>query len=184
MIKKRRINHRTIYKLCYDATAKKKYDGKLALSCVTGLVGAQVMQAILDMNDTTGTRIVKTVAGSVILSQFIVFSVQTYKKVDINYSLRHFMHDIKTRNLSYNELVQNRDEYIKLDYWVYLDDLFSSYNTEVIHDNDIFTFILKLKNEAEIREVITNNSYNCYYIEENNKEDITDMAKYFLGRRK
>lgn len=184
VIKKRKINHKTLYKLCYDATAKKKYNGKLAKSLTIGLVGSQAMQYLMEMSDTTATKIIKVTAGSVVLSQAIIFAVQTYVKVDNRYSLRHFMHDIKTRDLSYEELVANHDQYTNLDYWAYLDDLYSDFDTRVDHDNNVFTFILKLKNEAEIKEVITNDSYNCYYVENEKQEDITDMAKYFLGRRK
>ena len=183
MVKKRRINHKSIYKLCYTQTDKNRYNYKLAISLSTGVVGATLMQNMYGYKDTGPSMAIKLIALSIAFAEFYKLARQESKRLLYNNDLKVLIHDILTRNMSCQEYEENRDKYISIEYWNEIERLFYKYKTSADFDNDVFTFILELENNAKIKEVITNDDYKCYYVDKEKEEDITNLVKISLRRK-
>ena len=81
MVKKGRINHKSLYKWCYTGTEKKHYNFKLALSLSIGCMGATIMQNTAGFEDTNASFIIKLGAFAIIGTEIGKFWFQETKKI-------------------------------------------------------------------------------------------------------
>ena len=160
---------KTFHNTFVKYNSEPKTDAILFTSYSLSYIITTIMQKICNMEDNNITRFIKLIMIS-------VPAIQAYNYV---YDVGSRFFSIIKFNKIFEEINYNIIMIEDFDYSKYIQFDLENINQEKIGDK----YILHLDDSAVLEETFDNNMYKCFYVDSENKLDLTKEAKKILKRR-